>query len=102
MLPGMMPRSPSPRAHRALARHQHVRRRSGLARDVVVVAVHRLARRHRKAAAEHRARAPRRTASIISSRFSQGVVLRPLDRLDVVVEVLACPPGGTRGPGRAA
>jgi hypothetical protein len=86
MLPGMIPSSPS----RARTAPLRVTKTSAavvvLARDVVVVAVHR-----------HDVRAERgmpctvaarTTRLIISSRFVDREALRPLDGLDVVREVL--------------
>jgi hypothetical protein len=76
------------RAHRALARDQHVGAVVVLARDVVVVAV------HRHGAGRER-RDPRAAARRLEHRahhqlaVRERIALRPLDRLDVVVEVLA-------------
>ena len=69
MLPGMIPRSPAPRPHRALARDQHVLAEVVLARDVVVVAVHRLVGGHERRDSAASIGPLSRIASIISSRF---------------------------------
>ena len=85
MLPGMMPSSPCACADGALARDEQALAEVLLLRDVVVMAVDRLAIQRETAAA--RAAAPPNQTHHLAP-VEPGVVLSPLHRLDVVVEQL--------------